>query len=184
MKEVIKKEILFDLDKIIKILEKREKGDIEELRILSDHGIDDVALYKDVDLISITVLAYSLYKNIDCLSDEDYKDLLVELKSARDSLKQRQLGRYNKNVRTLFAIVRKCTTKVREHLQDVMQAAKIKKGSLLLNKGLSIGQAAGLMGLSNWDLQNYASNTASLDVHTESKPAKGRVKNAFKIFGI
>ena len=56
MKEVIKKEILFDLGKAIEILKNTEVGDGEELKELSDHSIEDVAIHKDLDLISTTVL--------------------------------------------------------------------------------------------------------------------------------
>ena len=65
-----------------------------------------------------------------------------------------------------------------------MDAAKIKKSALLLQKGLSIGQAAGLMGLTNWDLQEYAGKTTSTEGHNESLPAKKRFINALKIFGV
>ena len=65
-----------------------------------------------------------------------------------------------------------------------MQAARIKKGTVLLQRGLSIGQAAGLMGLSNWDLQEYASKTPYLAGHHEKVSAKTRLSNALKIFGI
>jgi len=73
---------------------------------------------------------------------------------------------------------------VKEHLQDVMQAARIKKGTALLEKGLSVGQAAGLMGLSNWDLQQYAAKTTALRFEAETLPAKERMKLAFSMFGV
>ena len=159
MKEVIKKEILYDLREAIKILEKREDKDFQELKVLSNHAIEDVAAHKDLDVISLTVLIYSIYKVVNCLNDQDYKDILLLLEKSENSLVRGNLGKYNSHIKKLFQIVEGCNAKVKEHLQDVMQAAKIKKGTILLEKGLSIGQAAGLMGLSNWDLQQYASKT-------------------------
>lgn len=184
MKEVIKKEILYDLTKAIGILEQREAKDVEKLKVLSDHAIEDVALHKDLDLISVTVLIYSLYKIGKEVPPEDYKDILAELKFAKDHLESGNLGRYNKSIRSLFGIIRKCNAKIRVHLQDVMQAARIKKGTVLLEKGLSIGQAAGLMGLSNWDLQQYAGRTTVMEQHHESTPAKKRLLTALDIFGV
>ncbi|MEK6809961.1 MAG: hypothetical protein AABY40_04760, partial [Nanoarchaeota archaeon] len=58
------------------------------------------------------------------------------------------------------------------------------KSAALFEKGLSIGQAAGLMGLSNWDLQAYAGKTTALDQHEESIPATKRVSTALKLFGV
>ncbi len=184
MEEVIKKEILYDLNQAIIILEKRETKDVEELRILSDHGIEDVAVHKNLDLISITVLIYSLYKIAASIPNKDYQQLLQELRNAKNSLEKNQLGKYNAGIRTLFQLVRKCNAKVKVHLQDVMDAAKIKKSAALFEKGLSIGQAAGLMGLSNWDLQAYAGKTTALDQHEESIPAEKRMQSALALFGI
>ena len=184
MEEAIKKEILYDLTQAIAILEQRESKDAEELRILSDHGIEDVAVHKNLDLISLTVLIYSLYKIIASITDKDYSTILQELRNAKSSLEKNQLGKYNVSIKVLFQLVRKGDAKVKVHLQDVMEAAKIKKSAALFEKGLSIGQAAGLMGLSNWDLQAYAGKTTALDQHEENVPATKRVATALKIFGV
>jgi len=184
MNEEVKKEIIYDLQEALKILEVKEAHDVEELKVLSDHGIEDVALHKDLDLISVAVLIYSIYKVFHCMRDEEYTNLKSELNSAITQLKQGNLGRYNKAIKTSFKIVRQCNAKVKEHLQDVMDAAKIKKGTALLEKGLSMGQAAGLMGLSNWDLQQYAGKTSVISQHNEKIHADKRMMRALKVFGL
>ncbi len=183
MEEEIRREILFDLSETIKILEEREPKDVEELKRLSEHAIEDVALYKNTDLVAVTVLIYSIYKILPDISLANQRKLVKDLLAAHRNLQEGKLGRYNRNIKTLYNAVRQSNAKVRQHLQDVMQAARIKKGTSLLQRGLSIGQAAGLMGLSNWDLQAYASKLY-LD-HTEAKiPAKKRLMGALKIFGV
>ena len=184
MKGAVKKEILYDLTKTIDILQVKESKDYDELRKLSNHAVEDVALQKDMDLVSVTVLIYSLYKIVQRLKEDDYKKIVSGLISARESLKSGNLGKYNSKIKGLFKIVKNSDAKVKEHLQNVMQAARIKKGTILLEKGLSIGQAAGLMGLSNWDLQEYASKRVLFDAKHEAVSAKQRVLNAFKIFGV
>lgn len=184
MEEAIRKEILYDLNQAITILQQRAKSDVDQLRVLSDHGIEDVAVHKNLDLISVTVLIYSLYKIVNSVSEKDYQAIIRELQNAKSSLEKNQLGKYNNNIKTLFQLVKKCNAKVKVHLQDVMEAAKIKKSAALFEKGLSIGQAAGLMGLSNWDLQAYAGKTTALDQHEESLPATKRVTTALKLFGV
>ncbi len=184
MEEVIRKEILYDLSEAINILQRRDKNDVDQLRVLSDHGIEDVAVHKNLDLISVTVLIYSLYKIVNSIPEKDYQALLKELQNAKSSLEKNQLGTYNNSIKILFQLVRKCNAKVKVHLQDVMEAAKIKKSAALFEKGLSIGQAAGLMGLSNWDLQAYAGKTTALDQHEENVPAAKRVATALKLFGV
>lgn len=184
MEEVIRKEILYDLSQAINILQRRDKNDIDQLRVLSDHGIEDVAVHKNLDLISVTVLIYSLYKIVNSIPEREYQAIIQELQKAKSSLEKDQLGKYNNGIKILFNLVRKSNAKVKMHLQDVMDAAKIKKSAALFEKGLSIGQAAGLMGLSNWDLQAYAGKTTALDQHEESTPAAKRVATALKLFGV
>jgi len=147
MNEVIRKDILKILSRTIEILKVKEEKDIEELKKLSDQAVEGVALHKNLDLISISVLVYSFYKIAKLISPEDYKDILKELEFAKEHLEKNNLGRYNRSIKTLFDLVRRCDAKIKEHLQDIMQAARIKKGTVLLQKGLSIGQAAGLIWL-------------------------------------
>ena len=184
MKEDIRKEIIYDLQGAISILETKEAKDIEELKTLSDHAIEDIAVQKDLELVSVTVLLYSIYKIVSGMEERSYDLLLQELKNAKISLEQRNLGKYNGSIKKLYEIVRQCNVQVKEHLNDVMQAARIKKGTVLLQRGLSIGQAAGLMGLSNWELQQYAGKTTVLDQHTEKIPAQNRMKKALQLFGV
>jgi hypothetical protein len=182
MKKEVKKEILHDLGQTIQILEQKDIQDPEELKKLSNHSISIVAAYKDLDVISITVLIYSIYKVVDRLEQNDYKLLQNHLKSALQSLKQGDLHKYNSAIKNAYRIVKRSTSKVKEHLQDVMDAARIKKGSILLQAGLSMGQAAGLMGLSNWDLQDYASKTVYMGGHHEAIKIVSRYNNALRLF--
>ncbi len=184
MNEDIRKEIIGDLQKAISIFETRESKDIEELKTLSDHAIEDIAVQKDLELVSVTVLIYSLYKIGICIDEQAYIQVLQELQKAKDGLEQRNLGKYNSSMKKLYELIQSCNAQVKEHLNDVMQAARIKKGTTLLQRGLSIGQAAGLMGLSNWELQQYAGKTTALDQHTEKIPAADRMKEALQIFGV
>ncbi len=184
MKEVVKKEIISDLGKAAVILEKKKGMDIEALRQLSNQAIEDIALHKDLDMVSVTVLFYSIYKVNDCLDDQIYNELIRGLMDAQKALQKNMFGKYNRIIKKLYKIVRGCNAKVKQHLQDVMDAARIKKGTVLLQKGLSLGQAAGLMGLSNWDLQAYASKTVLIGAHREKVQAKVRLNTAFNIFGV
>ena len=184
MKEEVKKEILDGLKQARGIMERMDPAEFEELKKLSDHTIEEVAAQKDLDLIAVTVLLYSFYKVASTIKEADRKALIKELNGAIYSMENRQLGQYNSRIRNMFKLVKQSHSKVKEHLQDVMQAARIKKGTVLLEKGLSIGQAAGLMGLSNWDLQEYAGKSVSIHNHEELVEVKHRLKTAENIFNL
>jgi len=182
MNEEVRKEIIHDLQGTADLLEKQI--DTEALKDLSEHAIENIAIHKDLELVSVAVLIYSLYKIKVCLAIADQKRIISEMRLAVQSLKSKNFGRYNSSIRFLYELIRKCDSRIKEHLQDVMDAARIKKGTSLLQHGLSIGQAAGLMGLSNWDLQQYVGKTTFMDQHIEVRPALSRLKTAMKIFQV
>lgn len=183
MKEAIRKTVLKALQQTIVIFRVREEKDIDNLKILSDEVIEDVAVSKDLDVISLTVLIYSLYKIVKELSEKDYQNLLKELQFAQKNLQQNNLAKYNKNMKVLFELVKGSNVKVKEHLADVLHAARIKKSAILMNKGLSLGQAAGLMGLSNWDLQQYVGHTSFMEQQKSTLPTNKRLDVALQLFG-
>lgn len=152
------------------------------MKKLSDHSIEDVAVHKDLDMISVTVLVYSLYKIIPSANKELYDTILNLLGEASKSIQGKNFGQYNRQIKLLFSFVEKTNINIREHLSDVMQAARIKKGTVLLQHGLSIGQAAGLMGLSNWDLQQYAAKTTAFEPTSQTLEVKKRWATTAKIF--
>ena len=104
MKPEIHTEILYDLREAIKILDVREPKDLEELKTLSNHAIEDVALYKDLDVISITVLIYSIYKIIQQINAVDYQRIVQELKVAKQALEKSNLKSYNQSILPLYNI--------------------------------------------------------------------------------
>ena len=184
MQPTIRKTLIQALNKTIQILQTKEAKDLGELQALSDELIEDVAVYKDLDVVSLAVLIYSFFKVMVDIKPKEYQKLVAELKLAKKYLEQEDFGKYNDNVKKVDGPVRPCNAKIKMHLQDVMHAARIKKSASLLKKGLSIGQAGGLMGLSNWDLQQYVGKTTFMDQHIEVRPALSRLKTAMKIFQV
>ena len=182
MKDVVKREILHDLIQTCNILKVKESKDFGELKALSEHAIENIAIHKDLELVSITVLIYSIYKIIGKLNTKDHQILVKGLETAINGLKINHFGKYNRAIKQLYNHIKKSNAKIKTHLQNVMDAARIRKGTSLIQHGLSIGQAAGLMGISNWDLQAYAGKNVVLGKHTETMPAVERLKFALGLF--
>ena len=182
MKEEIRKALIGFLNRLIKTLRIRNEKDIEDMKEISDEAIRQSAIHKEGDAVSFAVMVYSLYKIIKEISDEEYEDIATELNFARKSLQENNLGRYNKNIKTIFSLVSKSNAKIKTHLQDVLQAARIKEGVHLFKHGLSIGKAAEMMGLSTWDLLGYAGKTEYMEGHKELTSIKKRVAYTLKLF--
>ncbi|HLC80681.1 MAG TPA: hypothetical protein VJG31_02825, partial [Candidatus Nanoarchaeia archaeon] len=62
MNQVIREDLLKELDEVIEILKVREGADIAKLEEVSNHTIHDASVFQDIDAIQIAVLVYSLYK--------------------------------------------------------------------------------------------------------------------------
>ena len=185
MKEVMRKSLLKDVGRAIIILEKgkgKDNPDLEKLKELSDHTIKDVALFKNLDAVSLAVLIYSIYKTLPCMSDENIKDLIAELKFSQKHLSAKNLSMYNQSVKVLFSIIKRCNSEIKTHIGDVFHAAKIKKGVTLLEHGLSSSRAAELMGISKWELLEYIGKTNTLDQHHEKVSVIKRFELAENIF--
>ena len=182
MKDVIRKEIIYDLGQIQSLL--ATGSDPEQIRVLSDHTISDVAAYKDMDMITITVMIYALYKIYPFSLLEDKEQVLKHVSASKVALTSRNLVEYNKQIKSLYTFIQSKSSSVKNHLESVMQAARVKKGTVLLEHGLTIGQAAGLMGLTNWDLQEYASKTSVFEPTRETMLTSKRLKVAYTLFNL
>ena len=178
----MRKSLLKDLDKLLTILESKESKDKEELKRLSDHLVQDVAYYQNYDAATLAVLIYSLYKSNSCITTDHYKDINNNLISAKEGLKQKNYGRYNKKLKICFELIKHCNKNVKVHFNDIITAAKIKKSSKLLEQGLSIQRAASIMDIDRWELQQYLRQSSAIEKHSESSPAKARIKQAIKLF--
>ena len=56
MHDIIKKDILTVLNKLVEILKVKEESDIVDIRELSNHVIHNASVFQDEDSISIAIL--------------------------------------------------------------------------------------------------------------------------------
>ena len=87
MDEIVRKDALQILNRVISILEIKEEKDMIELTELSNRIIHDASVFQDEISISIAVLIYALSKIIERKQDNlDYKEILNYLEKARKHL--------------------------------------------------------------------------------------------------
>jgi hypothetical protein len=188
MDKEMRKHLVQMLSKTIDILEKREKGDIYQLKELSDHIIKDASIYQDIDAVQVAIIIYSLYKIVKDFPDPDYQKLYRVLQRARDSLQENKLREYNASFKEAFSIIRTCDRKIckadrtKEYVEEVFHAARIKKGLSLFKHGVSVGKAADMMGITTWDLMKYLGQTKVMEDYQEIIPARNRLKYAIQLF--
>lgn len=182
MKEAMRQSMIKDIGKAMTILQNGRATASEPLKSLSTHVIGDVALYRNVDAATLAILIYSLHKTLSCVTDEKVQHIIEGLERLQSQLRSKQFTKYNETMKRLFDLLRECNSAIKVHIRDVFYAAKIKKGTDLLEQGLSLARAADLMGVSRWDVLHYGGSSMAGTEHSESWPASKRLALARKIF--
>jgi hypothetical protein len=180
MNSEVKKDVLDILNEVIVILEKKEIRDVLELKEVSDHTLHDASIFQDQDSVSIGVLVYSLAK----IFERDFHDMILYNKiirlivDARDSLQRNDVDNYRICIKNLFLIIHKIDYKVKYYIEEVLDKARVKKGSTIFAHGLSMARVAEMMNVSRWELMNYVGKTRIVDQEASGMAIKNRLKIA------
>lgn len=188
MEKEVRRDIIWILGQVIKILDCQESKDILELKDLSNHTIHDASIYQDIDSMQIAVATYAIYKLFDrgiAISDDYYEKIIQEFREALNVLELNRFGEYNEHIETIFFLIKKIDQSALVYIEEVLDKARITKGSKLFDHGLSAKRAAEIMGITEWELLNYLGKTEIVDRHqTGGMSAKRRVQQALELFEI
>lgn len=178
MNEVIRTDIMSILSETRSRISHDE---ISYLKELSDHTIHNASIFQDKDSINVAVIIYSLYKILQTegLSRNNVMKKLIDMENA---IATNNLGAYNKHVQEMLKMISKADRKLKRYIDEVVEQAQIKKGSKLYDHGLSISQAANLMGISVWELMNYVGKTEMTEGKSYGLQVDKRLENARAAF--
>ncbi|NQV08236.1 hypothetical protein HQ529_00100 [Candidatus Woesearchaeota archaeon] len=183
MIETVKKDILKVLIRALDILKEREEKDLIELKELSDHTIHNASIFQDKDSSSMAILIYSLSKIIERTGFIDTK-IEAMLISAMNSLKKDDFSGYKNKIKEIFKQLSSADIKLEMYIQEVVEQAQIKKGTKLYEHGISMAQAADVLGVSQWELMSYTGKTKLIDTEQKRTDVKERLRFAKNLFGI
>ena len=188
MKDVAKNTIMSVLDRVIPYVKEKDSVGLKDI---SDETIAYGSIFQDEDSISIAVVTYALSKIIErCHFQEPkhwknfHQHIVDYLKSASASLKKNNVKSYRNSIKNLFDIIENLDNKLALYIQEVVEKAKIKKGSLIYEHGISLSRVSELLGISNWELMNYVGNTQIIDSEKEILGSIDRLNFTRKIFGL
>ncbi len=178
MNEKIKKDIIAILDNSLKFLEVKDASGIKEI---SNHTIHNASIFQDKDSITIAVIMYALSK---IFERKGYinKNIINLLKKARSYIKNNEFEQYRNLIKKLLENISREDSKIKLYIQKVIEQAEIKKGSKLYEHGISMAQAASLLGISQWDLMNYVGKTKISDMLKETISIKKRLNYTRGLF--
>jgi len=160
MNEVVKRDIIRVLSDVVAILGVEEDRDIVDLRELSNHTVHNASIFQDEDSVSIAILVYALSKIIERREGRfNYKPVIKLLSNAKKDLEEERVSDYRRKVRKLFDFISSVDSKLKLYIEKVINQAEIKKGSKLYAHGISLGRAAEILGISQWELMSYVGKT-------------------------
>jgi len=158
MNPVVKKDILDVLSKVLKIIQEQDYGMLSEL---SNHVIHDASVFQDDDSISFAILVYALSKTvqrcIECgVPFAKFQGLLQE---AYDALKSDDEVAYHNRIKAVFVTIKSADEKLKLYVEEVINKAKVKKGTKMHEHGISIARTAEILGIGQWELMSYVGKT-------------------------
>lgn len=168
MDKVTKKNVIDVLKKSLLSVRKR---DVSVLKMLSNRLIHIASVNQDEDSVAIAIVLYSLYK---IYSRSDYFEMkswsvfnrktLDFLRVAREMLLKGDFVRYRNVVNDYLRSADKLDSRLKRYVSDVINDAKISKGSRLYEHGISAGRTSEVLGISKFDLMGYVGGTGIADV--------------------
>lgn len=183
MNTIVKKDIISILSQIKHILEITEEKDAVEIREISDHTIHDSSIFQDEDSISIAILVYALSKIIERKEGKlNYKPFLDLISKAIDFLAKNNVNEYRENIKRLFKLISSIDSKLKLYIEEVISQSQIKKAGKLYAHGISIGRAAEILGISQWELLRYIGKTTMAEIPNEIIGVSERLKFARGLF--
>jgi len=85
-------------------------------------------------------------------------------------------------VKHLIKALAKHDARFEMFIEDVIEQANVKKGSKLYEHGISIGRAAEILGISEWELMEYIGKTTIADFKKEKIDILERMEFAGSLF--
>ena len=93
--------------------------------------------------------------------------------------------KYRKTIKKIIRNIGKIDNFFKVYIDDVLNKARVVKGSRLYEDGVSIEKAADLLGISQWELMSYVGKTRIVDSYKEEViPAEVRLDYAKRLFGV
>ena len=182
-----------EVQNLIDILEKSYKAiienDVKIIRELSNRTIHSSTIAQDYYSTSTAIILYSFSKIFERNYseykgwDEFLKNVKFFFKKSIQSLRKNDFEAYKEDIKEILKSINKLDKKLRTYIQEVIESSKISKASRIYEHGISMEKTAKILGVSLWELAEYAGRTGIGDVNLGvTMPIKQRIKQAEEIF--
>lgn len=166
------------------------RGDTAKIKSLSNQTTNTASLTHDPDNIAVAVVVYSLSKIIE---REDYKQLpgwnefykiyIGSIDKIIVAIEKKDDAGFRKNIDLIRGAIGKLSGKLKDYISDVFRAASINKASRIYEHGISMEKTAKLLGVTMFELAEYAGQGKHADVaEAKTVDVKTRIKLVMEMF--
>lgn len=178
---------------IIGLLEETQKAlkldDSAKLRNLSDQTIHDASIYQHTDYIIIAILIYSLSKIVERKQHSEIKKWANTAKKINANIslaiialqqdKQDKFLNYLQSAKKSLESI----SNLKPIIEEVIRKASINKASKIYEHGISLGNTAKLLGITQWELSEYIGQKENAySKYASTLNIKNRAKMAMEFF--
>ena len=161
-----------------------------KLKELSNQTIHSASIHQDPECILLAVIIYSLSKIIERTNYREYpnwnsffKQFIKHINYAIVYLERNKIDNFREELGKIRGEINGQTGNLKRHIQDVFRKAEINKASRIYEHGISMEKTSKLLGISIWELAEYAGQTGISDVNLNvTLPEKKRIKIVEDIF--
>ena len=176
---------------LIEVQEALRRNDYVKIKNLSNEVVHTSSIEQDPDIISVAVIIYALSKLVEREKYREYrnwpkfyKNYLSGLDGIIKALKRNDINRFRKEIDFIRSTIQNLSGNLKNYIGEVFRKAQINKASRIYEHGISMENTARILGVSVWELAEYAGGTGIGDVNLAlTIPIKERIKIAEEVFG-
>ncbi|VVB78884.1 Uncharacterised protein [uncultured archaeon] len=161
-----------------------KSDDYLKIKNLSNEVVHSSSIDQDADVISVAVIIYALSKIIEREKYKEYRNwpkfyrnYLNGIEGLVKSLKRNDINRFRKEIEFIRNTIQGLSGNLKNYINEVFRKAQINKASRIYEHGISMEKTAKILGISVWELAEYAGGTGIGDVDLSvTMPIKQRIK--------
>ena len=157
---------------------------------LSNQKIHSAACVQDIESITLTIIIYSLGKLIERRSSLKIKNWNVFVKKINSfinlailALQKNNQKAYGDYILKVKSSLESISPSLKQYTKEIIRNACINKASHIYKHGISMGQTAKLLGITEWELAEYTGQTRIADInYNKTLNEKKRAQMALEFF--
>ena len=161
-----------------------------KIKTLSNQLVHQASINQDPSIISLAVIIYALSKIIERENYKEYrnwpvfyKNYILSLNNLIEYLEKEDIDRFHNEIHSIRKSIAKLSGNLKIYISEVFRRAEVNKASRIYEHGISMQKTAKILGISLWELSEYAGKTRISDINWSiTLPIEKRIKIAEEIF--